>query len=104
MDIFSIGVMLYEYYAKEVPKRFDYAKIPEGASSRDVFKEPISKNLQTPREVNNIVIKCMKMDPRERYRNISELKRDLIQAERSIKKHARNQYKQDKPIQGGVQD
>ncbi|MFY9285926.1 MAG: serine/threonine protein kinase [Tissierellaceae bacterium] len=106
VDIFSIGVMLYEYYAKEVPKRgFDYAKNSRrGKLAWDVFKEPISKNLQTPREVNNIVIKCMKMDPRERYRNISELKRDLIQAERSIKKHARNQYKQDKPIQGGVQD
>lgn len=87
VDIFSIGVILYQYYAGEVPKRGqDYARKSRlGKFQWDLFIEAIEKNPETPEEVNNIIKKSMRLDPKERYANINELKRELIRAERSLK-------------------
>lgn len=100
VDIFAIGVMLYEYYTKEVPKRgSEYAKNSRrGKFEWDLFKEPITKNPNMPEKVNEIILKCMKLDPRERYRDITELKRHLGQAERSIKNHGKRQSQYSRSI------
>lgn len=87
VDMFAVGVMMYEYYAKEVPKRTkEYAKNSErGSFEWDLFVEPIQKNPNIPTEINEIIIKCMKLDPKQRYRNNNELKNALKNAERSLR-------------------
>ena len=79
VDMFAIGVMLYEYYTGAVPVRtVDYAKNRlRGPQVWDVFVEPKQKNPEVSDRMNAIIIKCMKMDPKERYSSISQLKYDL---------------------------
>lgn len=87
VDMFAIGVMLYEYYTGELPKKGEhYAKNRRrGKFQWDVFIEPIEKKPEMPQVINDIIVKCMKLDPKERYRNCSELKSELIRAERSLR-------------------
>lgn len=86
VDMFAVGVMLYEYYAGAVPVfPTDYAKNRRwGPDKWDKFIEPREKNPNIPQIVNDAVVQCMRMDPRQRYRWIGELKQDLIKAVREI--------------------
>ena len=86
VDMFAVGVMLYEFYAGSVPVwPRDYAKNRRrGPDVWDHFVEPREKNPQIPELVNGIVLRCMRMDPRQRYGRIGELKQDLIKAVRGL--------------------
>lgn len=83
-DMFSIGVMMYEYFTGVVPK------IPEHYGRRrslgpyqwDLFVEPITLNEQMDSDVNDIIVKCMKLNPKERYRNYGELQSALNKVQR----------------------
>lgn len=79
VDMFSIGVMLYEFYTKAVPIHTqDYARTRRrGPLIWNEFTEPKQKNPAMSDQINAIIIKCMKYDPRERYRHISDLKEEL---------------------------
>lgn len=87
VDMFAIGVMLYEYYTKEVPKKtIDYAKNRQrGNFEWDVFIEPIEKNSSMKKGINDIIVRCMKLDAKQRYRNMNELKYELKNVERSLR-------------------
>ncbi len=83
-DMFSVGVLLYEFYTGSVPqKTVDYARNrSRGPLMWDKFVEPIEKNPSMSKRVNDIIVKCMKYDPRERYGSYAELKRALVNAKR----------------------
>ena len=87
VDMFSIGVVLYEYYTGCVPIRGkDYAKNrSRGEFAWDNFTEPKEKKLEMNAAVNEMIVKCMKLDPKQRYRNYGDLKHAIGQAIRSIK-------------------
>lgn len=82
VDMFAIGVMLYEYYTGAVPVHtVDYAKNRlRGAFEWDEFTEPKVKNPEMSDIANSIILKCMKLDPKQRYPRISALKNDLKKA------------------------
>lgn len=84
VDMFAIGVLLYEYYAGAVPVwPKDYAKNRRrGPDVWDLFVQPKEKNPQIPELVNEIVLRCMRLNPKERYGRIGDLKQDLIRAVR----------------------
>lgn len=81
-DMFAIGVMLYEYFTGAVPVRtVDYARNRQrGPQEWDQFVQPKEKNPSMPESVNAIVMKCMKLNPNERYGSISQLKQALKEA------------------------
>lgn len=89
VDIFSIGVILYQYFTGKIPLRgTDYAmqsRRRSASSDWDLFIEPITLNPEIEPCVNEIIIKCMKYDPKNRYRNARDLKRAIISAERTIR-------------------
>lgn len=87
VDMFSIGVILYEFYTGSVPVRgIDYAKNrSRGAFEWDKFITPKEKNAKINDEVNEIVKKCMRLDPRQRYRNYMDLKRALEKVLRNMR-------------------
>lgn len=87
VDMFSIGVILYEFYTKSVPLRgVDYAKNrSRGAFEWDKFILPKEKNNNMCEEIENVIVKCMKLDPKQRYRNYSDLKWALEKAMRGIR-------------------
>lgn len=86
-DMFSIGVMLYEYYAGKVPIRgSEYAKNrSRGAYEWDKFVSPREKNEKMSADIEKIILKCMKLDTKQRYRNYGDLKRSIESALRSIR-------------------
>ncbi len=86
-DMFSIGVLLYEYYTGSVPvKTIDYAKNrSRGEFEWDKFIQPSEKNTAIDKGINDIIVKCMKLNPKQRYRNYSDLKNDLIKAVKNIR-------------------
>jgi len=89
VDIFSIGVILYQYFTGKIPLRgTDYAmqsRRRSASSEWDLFIEPITLNSEVEPCVNEIIVKCMKFDPKNRYRNARDLKRAIISAERTIR-------------------
>ena len=86
VDMFAIGVMLYEHFTGAVPVRGqDYARIHRrGPANWDRFIEPKEKNPQISDELNEIIVRCMKLDPKQRYGRIGELKAKLREAGRNI--------------------
>lgn len=82
VDMFAIGVMMYQFYTDHLPKKpIDYAKGSSFGSNKNnwsKFKEPKEYNPDIPDKVNTIITRCMKYSVKDRYRNISELKREII--------------------------
>ena len=77
VDIFAFGVMAYELLT--------YNKPFEGETAEAILENQLKKKLVAPREVNsdipegleNIIVKCLEMDPDNRYPYMSVLTRDL---------------------------
>lgn len=88
VDMFAIGVMLYEFFTGAVPvSGQDYARIlRRGPAEWNRFTAPKEKNPKISDELNEIIIKCMKLDPKQRYGRISELKAALREAGKNIGK------------------
>ncbi len=87
VDMFSVGVLLYEFYTGNVPVRgSEYAKNrSRGAYEWDKFVSPKETCSTISDEVENIILKCMKLDPKQRYRNYADLKWALEKALRGIR-------------------
>lgn len=89
VDIFSIGVIMYQYFTGIIPVRgTDYAmqsRRRSNSSEWDLFTEPLSVTPNIDPCINEIIKKCMKYDPKNRYRNSRDLKRAIISAERTIR-------------------
>lgn len=92
-DMFSIGVMMYEYYTGHVPvEGEDYAMAhrrfqristtPQNVWTR--FDEPIKICSCMTSTVNDIIKKCMCYHPDDRYSGYDELRRTLIQARKEM--------------------
>ena len=79
-DIWAFGVTAYELLT--------YQKPFEGESAEEILKAQLNGEMPTPRELNpelpanleSIVLKCLKVDPEQRYPYMSVVVRDLQQA------------------------
>jgi serine/threonine-protein kinase len=87
VDQFSIGVLLYEFYTGAVPVRGeDHAQTrPRGPREWDHFVQPKEKNPALSDAVNQIILKCMRLDPRQRYSRVTELKYQLEKVVRELR-------------------
>jgi serine/threonine protein kinase len=77
-DLFSLGVVLWEGLAG----RFRFDQLPEVAiyeklSHAPEFESLLELNANVSTSLNDIVIKCLKSDPSQRYRTAGDLARDL---------------------------
>jgi len=87
-DIFSLGVMMYEYYTGTRPvEGVNYGADMFGAAASPwgYFTSPNVLKPDMPKLLSDIIEKCMKRNPAERYKQASELKRELIRASREIR-------------------
>lgn len=62
-DIFAFGIILYEMFTGQVPVGH--------------FKRPGELNPEIPRALDEIILKCLKPDPAERFQGAGELARAL---------------------------
>ncbi len=90
-DMFSIGVMMYEYFSGKLPRQyFEYGMNSgfgidiKATDNWDVFTEPKSLNNSIPENINQMIIKLMKRVPSQRYTSYAELKRELIAIKRTL--------------------
>lgn len=91
VDMFSIGVMLYEYFTEQLPIEGNeyvlktsrlFRKKPLEKWTR--FEEPKSINPNIPNELNNLIVKCMSYSPDDRYESYYSLKKELISIKRLV--------------------
>lgn len=86
VDIFSIGVIMYEYFTGELPLQGKhYGKKRRSSKNWDIFKEPIEINGKITKEVNDLIVQCMKYIPRERFHSYGQLISAIKGAERGLR-------------------
>ena len=76
-DIWALGVLLYEMVTGRMPFESETLgdlceKIDKGA-----YTPPVQLHSGVPREVTNIIARCLKKNPAERYQTAQDLLRDV---------------------------
>lgn len=88
VDIFSLGVVLYEILTSQRPiLGVDYYASRPDSKEWDMYAAPHEKTAGVPATLSEIVARCMKLNPAERYQNAFELKRELLRAKRGAANH-----------------
>lgn len=92
VDMFAIGVILYEFYKGSLPQMGDEYSSPSLRSTEKAWKnfvEPIEKYPEMDKKMNEIITRCMKYDPAERYESYSKLRSDLKLVNKRGNNHGR---------------
>ena len=67
LDIFAVGVMLYEFFAKKLPEPgIDYKPPADRQKAWAAFTEPCILNDKIPPAVNQLIVRCMSYQPADR--------------------------------------
>ena len=76
-DIYALGIVLYEMLAGDVPFKADQAVNVALMHMRDPMPSLREANPTVPQSIENIVTRATAKDPKKRYRNADEMRRDL---------------------------
>lgn len=85
VDMFALGVMLYQQFTKTIPQRMiDYDIYDAKGEKWDLFTEPSALVPGLSPRLNQIIVKLMAYNPRDRYYSYGELMRDLKAVEKEL--------------------
>jgi len=76
-DLFTTGIIFYELLTGTLPFAADSAAETMRKRIEDEPAPPIDLDPEIPKELNAIVLKCLRTDPEERYQSAQELLADL---------------------------
>ena len=72
-DIYSFGVILYEMVTGHVPFEGDTTLIIAYKHMSEAPRNPREFNAQLPKELSQVILKCLEKDPQKRYRTAEEI-------------------------------
>lgn len=91
-DMFSLGVMMYEYFTDTLPTRGTHYGMKrrlfgdsKALKSWDVFKAPIELNESLNPKINELIVRLMNRIPTERFNSYDALKKELINVKKAIR-------------------
>jgi tetratricopeptide (TPR) repeat protein len=76
-DIFAIGIILYEMLTGVVPFKADTILATLLKRTQGPPVAPRDLNATLPQGINDVVLKCLAVDPAQRYQSASDLLREL---------------------------
>jgi serine/threonine-protein kinase len=79
-DIYALGIILFEMLTGRVPFTGETAIAVGFQQLKDPPPAPRSINPQIPEEVERIILKALEKNPMQRYRTVSDLRRDFESA------------------------
>ncbi|AKX33846.1 serine/threonine protein kinase [Spiroplasma litorale] len=82
-DIYSLGIMLYEFSTGIAPFVGKEAKKIAGKHLREAPTFPRLINPAIPQSLENIILKMIEKEPQYRYQSASEVKRDLLKVKQT---------------------
>ncbi len=72
-DIWSFGVVLYEMLTSRLPFWGEYDQAVTYQILNETPVSPDKQNIKIPKELNNIILKCLEKDTIKRYQNFNEI-------------------------------
>lgn len=82
-DIYALGIMMYEMFSAKYPFDMENGEDKIALATKHVYNAfPSLRKIcpDVPQSFENIINKCCKKDPKERYQNVNELGLDLMKA------------------------
>jgi len=79
-DVYSLGLVLYEMLAGQSPFKFAESVV-EIFKAIDKPVTPLSNFVSVPEEIEAVVMKCLAMDPDQRFQSMEELSSALLKME-----------------------
>ncbi len=76
-DIFSFGIIFYQLLTGQVPFKAENARASMLLRTLKPATPPAQLDPSVPPVANQIIVKCLKIDPAHRYQNVGELLSDL---------------------------
>jgi len=83
-DIYSLGIIIYELVTGIVPFKGDSAISIALKHKIEVPKNPRDINAQIPKELSELILKCLEKDRENRYKSTKELLSELNAIEKRI--------------------
>lgn len=76
-DIFTAGLILYELIAGSLPQMPSKLRELQRERGSKPVRPPIEFNAQFPRALNKIVVRCLELEPENRYQSAADLALEL---------------------------
>lgn len=86
-DIYSIGIMMYELLTGKLPFKGENAVEIAIKQMKDEIPSVCLFNPEIPQSIENVILKACAKNPKNRYKNIDEMQRDLSTALDPVRKN-----------------
>jgi len=83
-DVYSLGVILYEMATGRVPFEGDTPFIIGMKHKGEMPKDPRELNSQIPKDLGQVILRCLEKDKGKRYQSASEVRSELAKIEEGI--------------------